>query len=120
LHDGNDQEGERGDRRSPRSRGEGDRSNQPGPGAPHLKLHARFDPLEQNPALLVISDVGPWDRHETVTDDVAFVVANLAHVGELPAGRRLLYYDSREEFREILHDGAGKFLGFAPGRRRRA
>jgi hypothetical protein len=63
---------------------------------------------------LVIRDVGPWDQHATVTNDAEFVVAELAHAGKLPGGRRLFYIDSDGIKDEIIHKG-GRFLGFAPG-----
>lgn len=91
---------------------------------------------------LVIRDVGPWDRHPTVTNDVDGVVADLAAKGKLSACskcgrpwvdgwpgcfslkeghdcdgeascRRLLYFDSDGELDEIVVRG-GKFVGFKP------
>lgn len=62
---------------------------------------------------LIIQDVGPWNRHLTVTNDAENVVQRLERQGHLPPGRRLFYYDSDGEFSEILvRDGF--FAGFAP------
>lgn len=68
---------------------------------------------------LVIEDIGPWDRYQTVTNDAEGVVDALTCMGHLRPGRRLMYYDSGGDLDEILHDGHGRFLGFAPGPNRR-
>ncbi len=65
--------------------------------------------------VLVIRDVGPWDRHKTVTNAAEQVVSNLYDQGLLDDGRRLLYYDSEGDRDELLHQD-GKFLGFKPAR----
>lgn len=67
---------------------------------------------------LIIRDVGPWDKHPTVTSDVEGVVERLVAQGRLPEGRRLFYYDSEDFLDEILVKD-GKFAGFAPGPNRR-
>ncbi len=61
---------------------------------------------------LVIRDVGPWDRHPTVTNDAEAVVVHLARTGYLN-GRRLLYYDSEGNLDE-LRVVNGRFAGFIP------
>jgi hypothetical protein len=63
---------------------------------------------------LVINDVGPHSQYMTVTNDAERVVAHLHKRGDLPPARRLLYYDSEGELGQLRHDGAGKFLGYAP------
>lgn len=63
---------------------------------------------------LVIKDVGPWDQFLSVTNAAEQVVAELAADGQLPAGRRLLYYDSEGQLDELLVKD-GKFAGFKPG-----
>lgn len=73
------------------------------------------DFLQKEP--LVIRDVGPWNRHMTVTNGAEEVVDELAAQGRLPEGRRLLYYDSEGQLDEILVRD-GKFAGFAPGPKR--
>lgn len=70
------------------------------------------DFLSEEP--LVIQDVGPWDRHPTITNDAEAVVAELVARGELPSGRRLFYIDSEGQKDEILVKD-GRFAGFAPG-----
>lgn len=78
-------------------------------------IHNPFAP-EWNP--LVIRDIGPWDRYMTITNDAEHVVEELVSKGVLPAGRRLLYYDSEGELDELLVKD-GKFAGFAPGPKER-
>ena len=69
------------------------------------------DHLKEKP--LVIKDIGPWNRHLTVTNDAENVVQRLERQGHLPVSRRLLYYDSEGELSEILvRDDF--FAGFAP------
>lgn len=63
---------------------------------------------------LMIKDLGPWDKHPTITNDVEAVVDDLVRQGLLPEGRRLFYYDSEGNRDEILVVG-GKFAGFKPG-----
>ena len=42
-------------------------------------------------------------------------MSELHAAGVLQKGRRLFYYDSDGALDELKHDGAGRFLGFAPG-----
>jgi len=60
---------------------------------------------------IVLEDLGPWDRHLTITNDAENVVEKL--VSKLN-GRRLLYYDSEGELTELIIKD-GKFSTFAPG-----
>ncbi len=71
---------------------------------------------ESTPETLIIEDIGPHDRYPTVTNDVEYVVDELYYANQLPAGRRLLYYDSDGNLDEIVHE-AGRFVGFRPARR---
>ena len=61
---------------------------------------------------LVIRDIGA--NCTSVTNDAEAVVDSLFRGGHLPAGRRLLYFDSGGDVDEILHDGHGRFAGFNP------
>ena len=72
------------------------------------------DYLQEEP--LVIQDVGPWDRHLTITNDPEHVVQKLAADGLLPRGRRLFYIDTDGQKDELLVTD-GRFVGFAPGPR---
>ena len=76
-----------------------------------MNNHANYQFVEDNPVCLCIEDIGPWDQHPTVTNDVEHVVAELA---PRLRGRRLEYIDS-ENSRDILLVKDGKFAGFAPG-----
>lgn len=56
-----------------------------------------------------IRDVGPWDRHLTITNDAERVVEDLSVSLN---GRKLSYYDSDGEL-GVLRVVGGKFAGFA-------
>lgn len=79
-----------------------------------MTTRARYAVVKDSPDMLVIRDLGPWDRHLTVTNDVESVVADLYASGRLVAGRRLLCYDSESDLDEIVH-ADGRFVRFAPG-----
>jgi hypothetical protein len=61
--------------------------------------------------VLTIRDLGPWDRHRTITNDAEGVVARLA---DQLVGRQLYYFDSEGILDEILV-ADGRFAGFSPG-----
>lgn len=69
--------------------------------------------VNQTSEVVLIQDVGPWDRHPTVTNDAEGVVAEIA-----PSlnGRRLEYIDSDGQRDELVVKD-GKFAGFRPGQR---
>ena len=78
-----------------------------------MRRCASYQIVDETETSLTIRDVGPWDKHPTVTNDAEGVVYELA--AQL-RGRRLFYYDSENNLDEILvRDGA--FDGFAPGPR---
>lgn len=66
--------------------------------------------VENTTDYVLIRDLGPWDRHMTVTNGAEEVVAELAH---LLRGRRLEYIDSEGRRDQILVR-EGRFAGFAP------
>jgi hypothetical protein len=70
-----------------------------------LSGHAQYEIVaEQSTAeVLVIRDLGPWDMHPTVTNDVDHVVRELYRRGDLADGRRLWYWDSDGVLDEIVH-----------------
>ena len=59
---------------------------------------------------LLIRDIGPWNRHPTVTNAAEEVVEQLA---PRLHGRRLEYIDSDGQRDQLLVKN-GKFAGFAP------
>lgn len=71
---------------------------------------ANFEVVRSDNSTVVIRDLGPWNRHPTVTNDAEQVVEGL---GNWLGSRRLLYYDSEGELGELRHDGP-RFVGFAP------
>jgi len=75
---------------------------------------ANYTIIKEEPDLIIIRDVGPWDQHPSVTNDAENVVKELAAQGKLPSGRRLFYYDSDGRLDELIIKD-GQFVGFAPG-----
>lgn len=72
---------------------------------------ANIELVTRTAKYVVIRDVGPWDKHPTVTNDAEGVVQRMAAVLD---GRRLLYFDSEGRLDElVVRDG--KFAWFAPG-----
>lgn len=66
---------------------------------------------ESDDEVLTIRDLGPWDRHKSVTNDVEAVLDDL-WPGVL-RGRRLFYYDSLGIQFEIFYEfETGRFFGF--------
>jgi hypothetical protein len=72
---------------------------------------AHFDILENGPKLLVVRDLGPWDKYLTITNAAEEVVEDLFKTGILNDGQTFQYYDSEGELTEIVHKD-GKFVGF--------
>lgn len=71
---------------------------------------ANFKIVEDTPEHLIIRDIGPWNRHPTVTNDAENVVKSLVPILN---GRKLLYFDSEGELDELVVVGS-KFAGFRP------
>lgn len=69
---------------------------------------ANYEIIEDHSDKLVLRDLGPWNRHLTITNDAECVVAELL---ERLAGRRLFYYDSDGELTE-LKIADGRFDGY--------
>jgi len=68
----------------------------------------RFEVLSETKDCVLIRDIGPWDKHPTVTNAAERVVELLA---PMLRGRRLEYYDSGG-YRDQLLVKDGKFAGF--------
>src|SRR5579885_3128206 len=79
-----------------------------------MQCHASYEIVfsETTPPVLTIRDLGPWCEVPTITNDAQHVVRELHQKGFLKAGRKLHYYDSDGRLDELLHDGAGRFMGF--------
>lgn len=60
---------------------------------------ARFEIVHDGPAALILRDLGPWDKHPTITNDAEGVVASVV---ESLNGRRLFYVDSEGECDELV------------------
>ncbi len=74
--------------------------------------HANYKVVGRTIASVVIRDLGPWDKHPTITNDAEHVVARLFAATELRPGQRLFYWDSEGILTEIILSG-NKFKGFA-------
>jgi hypothetical protein len=81
-------------------------------GPPQSDESARFRIEQFEPERIVIRDLGPWDKHQTVTNDAEGVIARL-----MPAPQqRVFYYDSSGRLDELVHE-SGRFARFAPATR---
>lgn len=78
------------------------------------KNRAQFDIVKSDAASITIRDVGRGCI--SVTNDAEAVVREMHDDFGLGA-RRLFYHDSTDQVDELVHDGAGRFLQFAPGPR---
>lgn len=74
---------------------------------------ARYRIVDDTDAARIIRDLGPWDKHGTVTNDAERVVAELAPILR---GRRLYYFDSEGDLDELVVKD-GRFAGFKVGPR---
>ncbi len=72
---------------------------------------ANYVTLYDGPKVLLIKDVGPWDRYPTITNDAEAVVEELLPVLR---GRRLEYVDSDGSRDRLVVEG-GRFSRFLPG-----
>jgi len=71
---------------------------------------ANYTIVRETGTEVVIKDLGPWDKHPTVTNDAENVVKELA---PLLNGRKLHYIDSDGDVDELIVKD-GRFAGFAP------
>lgn len=79
-----------------------------------MSRNPNYTILALNPDHVRIRDVGPWDKHLTVTNGAEHVVLELHKQGKLPPGTLLTCIDSEGDEDILRHDGAGNFLGFGP------
>ena len=62
--------------------------------------------------VLLISDNN--DGAMSITNDAEAVVAYLTKQQLIKPGKRLVYRDTDGRWDELVHNGCGKFMGFAP------
>lgn len=74
----------------------------------------KFAVVKESATFIIIQDVGPWDKHLSITNGAEECVAELAADYAL-GSRRIGYYDSEGRLDELLHDGHGRFTGFSAG-----
>jgi hypothetical protein len=72
---------------------------------------ASFNIVSELSDKIILEDLGPWDKHLTITNDAENVVKKLL---PMLKGRRLLYYDSEGELTELIIKD-GKFVTFGNG-----
>lgn len=72
-----------------------------------------YEIVSKSSTQIKIRDLGPWDKHQTITNAVETVVKELTDTGLLSDGQQLLYYDSNGNLDEISHKN-GKFVAFFP------
>ena len=59
-----------------------------------------------------LRDVGPWNKHKTVTNDAEGVVERLIASGVVTSAEdRIFYFDTDDIMDELRHDGE-VFIGF--------
>ncbi len=78
-----------------------------------MSRHANYKILADLDSPILIMDLGPWDKHLTITNDAEYIVQDLHSQGRLTGRKDLIYIDSERQRDRILHDGRGHFLGFA-------
>lgn len=71
-------------------------------------MKANYLTVKETDRFILIRDVGPWSKFQTITNAAEDVVEELR---EKLNGRRLLYYDSLGDLDEILIED-GRFIGF--------
>ncbi len=71
-------------------------------------MKANYAVLRQTGNVVVIRDIGPWNRYASVTNAAEEVVEEMVPI---LAGRRLYYYDSEGEYCELVIKD-NKFAGF--------
>lgn len=77
-----------------------------------MAKHAVYKIVLDDGNKVVIRDLGPWDKHLTVTNDIEHVLKQLQVKHDLNE-RELYYHDSEGNYDQIVHL-KGKFAGFAP------
>jgi len=65
------------------------------------------------PEVVLLRDLGPWDKYRTITNDADNVV-NFLHRKQMlsTSDTQIIYIDSGGEYNELYHDGIGNFEGF--------
>jgi hypothetical protein len=78
-----------------------------------MRESANYYVQKETKTSVVLVDIGPWDKHPTITNDAENVVRELVKGKILTPDKRLFYYDSDNNLDEITHEN-GKFTGFKP------
>lgn len=77
-----------------------------------IEQKANYRMVGNTPELIILQDVGPWDKYITITNAAEAVVAEIEKTYGI-GSRRVFYYDSDNELTELVVKD-GRFAGFAP------
>jgi len=72
---------------------------------------SNFEIVQITEDMVLLKDVGPWDKFCTITNNAENVVEEVAPILN---NRKLKYYDSEGTLTELYVE-SGKFAGFGPG-----
>jgi len=79
------------------------------------QCRANYEVINENKDSVIIKDIGPWDKYQTITNNAEGVVEELSYNNNRllsPLGNRHIYYiDSSGVTDELLHRN-GRFVGF--------
>lgn len=75
-------------------------------------MRANFDIVKKTDKFVLIRDIGPWDRYQTITNDAEGAVKFLLSNGELKVGQKLIYIDSEGDYCELKFNAKG-FINFS-------
>jgi hypothetical protein len=78
-------------------------------------MRSNFTILSITSEVIVLKDLGPWTRYQTITNDADAVVEHLHKSKYICETTQIVYQDSEGEWCELCHDGLGNFTGFAIG-----
>lgn len=70
---------------------------------------ANFEIVSVDKDKVTLRDLGPWDKHLTITNDVEGVIDRLAETVDIDQ-KRILYYDSDNELTEVVITSNGIFF----------
>ena len=78
-------------------------------------MRSNFTILSITPEVVVLRDLGPWDRYQTITNDAEAVISHLHKSEVIGDNTKVVYQDSEGEWTELCHDNSGNFNGFKIG-----
>ena len=64
-------------------------------------MRARYN-LTNNQNIIILEDLGPWDKHLTITNDIDNILKDLRYC--LQDNASLLYYDSERNMIQVSYE----------------